>query len=151
MAEWMLWLVAAGAVVILELFTGTFYLLMIAIGIVAGAAVAYAGGTLEVQLIVAAVVGLLATVILRHSGLGRINRTDAARDPNVNIDIGQPITVDAWHSAPAGGKRSTARVMYRGAPWDVELSHDGPALPGQYIIREIQGSRLIVASHHLKA
>lgn len=149
MAQWMLWLVAAGAVVILELFTGTFYLLMIAIGIVAGAVVAYAGGTLEVQLIVAAVVGLLATVILRHSGLGRVNRTDAARDPNVNIDIGQPITVDAWQSAPAGGKRLTARVMYRGAPWDVELSQDGPAMPGQYIIREIQGSRLIVASHHL--
>ena len=151
MAQWMLWLVAAGAVVILELFTGTFYLLMIAIGIVAGAIVAYAGGTLEGQLIVAAVVGLLATAILRHSGLGKINRTDAARDPNVNIDIGQAITVDAWHSAPAGGKRPTARVMYRGAPWDVELSHDGPAMPGQYIIREIQGSRLIVGRHHMQA
>ena len=70
MAEWMVWLVVAGAVVILELFSGTFYLLMIAIGILAGAAVAYAGGTLEVQLIVAAVVGLLATVTLRHSKLG---------------------------------------------------------------------------------
>ncbi|MBC7513858.1 MAG: NfeD family protein, partial [Herminiimonas sp.] len=85
MAQWMLWLAVAGAVVILELFSGTFYLLMIAIGIVAGAIVAYAGGTPEVQLIVAAVVGLLATIILRHSKLGKINRTDAARDPNVNL------------------------------------------------------------------
>lgn len=147
MAEWMVWLVVAGAVVILELFSGTFYLLMIAIGILAGAAVAYAGGTLEVQLIVAAVVGLLATVTLRHSKLGKFNRTDSARDPNVNIDIGQAITVDAWHSVPAGGKRPTARVMYRGALWDVELAHDGPAVPGQYVIREMQGSRLIVGSH----
>ena len=151
MAQWMIWLVAAGGVVILELFSGTFYLLMIAIGIVAGAAVAYAGGTLEVQLIVAAIVGLLATITLRHSRLGRISRTDAARDPNVNLDIGQTITVDAWHSPPAGGKRPTARVMYRGAPWDVELSLEGPALPGQYIIREIQGSRLIVGSQGMTA
>src|SRR5471032_42773 len=37
MADWMHWLIAAGVVVILELFTGTFYLLMIAIGIAAGA------------------------------------------------------------------------------------------------------------------
>lgn len=148
MAQWMLWLVVAGAVVILELFSGTFYLLMIAIGILAGSAVAYAGSTLEVQLIVAAVVGLLATVILRQSKLGKINRTAAARDPNVNLDIGQAITVDAWHSVSTGGKRPTARVMYRGALWDVELEHDGPATSGQYVIREMQGSRLIVGSHH---
>ncbi|MFS2021308.1 NfeD family protein, partial [Massilia sp. CT11-108] len=37
MAEWMGWLVAAGVLVILELFTGTFYLLMIAIGLAAAA------------------------------------------------------------------------------------------------------------------
>lgn len=147
MAQWMIWLVLAGAVVILELLSGTFYLLMIAIGILAGAAVAYAGGTLEVQLIVAAVVGLLATIILRNSRLGKFNKTDSARDPNVNLDIGQAITVDAWHPAAPGGKRPTARVMYRGALWDVELAHDGPAAPGQFVIREMQGSRLIVGSH----
>ena len=33
MADWSYWAFAAGATVILELFTGTFYLLMIAIGI----------------------------------------------------------------------------------------------------------------------
>ena len=147
MAEWMIWLVLAGAVVVLELFSGTFYLLMIAVGLIAGAAVAYAGGTLEVQLIVAAVVGLLATIILRRSKLGKISHTDSARDPNVNLDIGQAITIDAWHGTPAGGGRPTARVMYRGALWDVELAHDGPAVPGQYVIRAMQGSRLIVSSH----
>ena len=36
MAEWSYWLVAAGALVIVELFIGTFYLLMIAIGLGAG-------------------------------------------------------------------------------------------------------------------
>lgn len=147
MAQWMVWLIAAGAVVILELFSGTFYLLMIALGIIAGSAVAYAGGALEVQLIVAAVVGLLATIVLRQSKFGKSSRTDAARDPNVNLDIGQMIMVDAWHIAPPGGNRQTARVMYRGALWDVEMAHDGAAAPGQYVIREMQGSRLIVSAH----
>lgn len=146
MAHWMIWSVLAAAVVILEIFSGTFYLLMIAIGIAAGAMVAYAGGSLEVQLIVAAVVGMLATIVLRHSRLGKIQRTDSARDPNVNLDIGQPIMVDAWSHPSVGGGRPTARVMYRGALWDVELAHDGQPAPGQYIIHEIHGSRLIVTA-----
>ena len=33
MADWINWLVAAGVLVVLELFTGTFYLLMMAIGL----------------------------------------------------------------------------------------------------------------------
>ena len=37
MADWVMWLVAAGVLVALELFSGTFYLLMIAIGALAGA------------------------------------------------------------------------------------------------------------------
>ncbi|HCN90871.1 MAG TPA: NfeD family protein, partial [Oxalobacteraceae bacterium] len=36
MTDWIVWSVLAGILVILELFTGTFYLLMIAIGFAAG-------------------------------------------------------------------------------------------------------------------
>ena len=39
--------------------------------------------------------------------------------------------------------------MYRGALWDVELdrstSENATPAPGQYTIREVRGSRLIVA------
>jgi membrane protein implicated in regulation of membrane protease activity len=140
MADWSMWLVAAGATVILELFSGTFYLLMIAIGLAAGSAVALLGGGPPLQTLAAAVVGLIATAVLRRSRYGRPEaRGDAARDPNVNLDIGQTVTVPQWQDG-------AARVMYRGALWDVELAPGESPAPGQFIIREIRGSRLIVAA-----
>jgi len=168
MAQWMVWSFLAASLVILELFSGTFYLLMIAIGLVAGALVAFAGGTLEIQLIVAAVVGLLATSILRRSRFGRAAKRGVAGNPDMNLDIGQVLLVDRWAPQVTVGAPYTARVMYRGAMWDVELadgasvesaasmartaSAENPAMladapvPGRYLIRQIQGSRLIVGS-----
>jgi membrane protein implicated in regulation of membrane protease activity len=140
MADWSYWLAAAGLTVILELFVGTFYLLMIAIGLAAGGIVALLGFGEALQLLVAAVVGIAATVVLRRSRYGRAQeRVQAERDPNVNLDIGQTVHVPAWQDG-------VARVMYRGALWDVELAAGATAAPGQYIIREIRGSRLIVAA-----
>jgi membrane protein implicated in regulation of membrane protease activity len=139
MADWMDWLVAAGVLVILELFTGTFYLLMIAIGLAAGALVALAGPGVPAQAIVAAVVGVLATGLLHRSRFGHPARTDAQRDRNVNLDIGQRVTVPAWDNG-------RARVMYRGALWDVELTHGVPPHAGEFRIVEVHGSRLVVAN-----
>ena len=142
MTDWINWLVLAGAVVILEIFSGTFYLLMIAIGLAAGGLAAWLGAGNALQFGVAAVVGVIATYALRHSRFGKIHRPNAARDPNVNMDIGQTIGIGEWNSA--GGK-PTARAIYRGAMWDVELEHGATAEPGLFIIREMRGSRLIVA------
>jgi membrane protein implicated in regulation of membrane protease activity len=145
MADWSYWLAAAGVTVIFELFTGTFYLLMIALGLGAGALAALLGLGLALQTLVAAVVGVAATVLLRRSRFGKLvaGRIDAGRDPNVNLDVGQTVNVPQWQDG-------AARVMYRGALWDVELDHgvaagSAPA-PGQYTIREVRGSRLIVAA-----
>jgi membrane protein implicated in regulation of membrane protease activity len=145
MALWMVWMIAAGVMVILEMFSGTFYLLMIAIGLVSGAVVAYAGGLLEIQIIVAAVLGILATVMLRQSRIGNPGRVSPTRDPNVNLDIGQSIIIQEWNMPLQGNGVATARVMYRGALWDVDMAHPGQPMAGQFIIREMQGSRLIVS------
>jgi membrane protein implicated in regulation of membrane protease activity len=140
MSDWSYWLAAAGVTVILELFSGTFYLLMIAIGLVAGAVVAFLGLGEGVALLVAAAVGVAATFVLRRSRYGRQQqRVQAERDPNVNLDIGQTVNVPAWQDG-------AARVMYRGALWDVELAPGSTAAPGPYTIREVRGSRLIVAA-----
>ena len=138
MSDWMGWLVAAGVLVVLELFSGTFYLLMIAAGLAAGALAALAGVGVEVQMIVAAVVGVVATTMLHRSRFGHRQRGNAARDPNVNIDIGQRLEVQHWHDGHA-------RVKYRGALWDVELGPGAQAQPGTFKIVEVQGSRLIVS------
>ncbi len=134
MSEMMSWFLAAGVLVILELFVGTFYLLMVAAGILAGGIAAAAGAPISVQTLVAALVGIVATLLLRR----RSKKASAARDPNVSLDIGQSITVNEWHDG-------RARVMYRGALWDVDLAPGGNPAAGQYTIREIRGSRLIVS------
>ncbi len=144
MTEWMMWLIMAGVLIILEMFTGTFYLLMIAIGLGAGGLTAFAGGSNSMQLIMAAVVGVIATYILRRSKFGKSGKMDAAHDPNINLDIGQQVTVKEWDQQQGG--QATARVMYRDAMWDVELIPGNIPEPGIFVIREIRGSRLIVTS-----
>lgn len=141
MSAWMIWCVAAGILVALEMFSGTFYLLMVAIGLVAGAAAALAGLAFEFQLLSAAAVGIAATWALRRSRWGRRAKPDSGRNPDINLDIGQTLTVTAWH---ADGR--TARAQYRGAAWDVELDAGSQPVSGQFIIREIRGNRLVVAN-----
>jgi len=146
----MTWLVLAGILVILEIFSGTFYLLMIAIGMAAGALLAWFGAGDTVQVILAAAVALAATYLLRKSKYGRIQRNDdAARDPNVNMDIGQILSIDEWKNEQ--GEQFVARVMYRGAKWDVELEEHADPRPGLFKISEIRGSRLIVVNNVLHA
>lgn len=141
MNPWITWLALAGALVILELFTGTFYLLMIALGLVAGAAAAFLQFGQATQLLVAAVVGSAATLALHKSKYGWNRNIEAARDPNVNMDIGQTLHVSEWHDQ--GNGKFAARAMYRGAMWDVEL-RNAAGHPGVFVIKEVEGSRLIV-------
>ncbi|EIJ47384.1 transmembrane protein [Herbaspirillum sp. GW103] len=142
MTDWAIWLVLAGGLLGAELFTGTFYLLMIALGMAAGAIAAWCGLVLEWQLLMAAVVGVAAVLGLRRSPYGRLRRSSANDDPNLLLDIGQSVEVAAWQSH---GNQFMARVPYRGAQWDVELLPGHHASPGSFVIREIRGSRLLVA------
>ncbi|MES2536704.1 MAG: NfeD family protein [Pseudomonadota bacterium] len=145
MSNWILWFVLAGVLVILEMFTGSFYLLMIALGLVAGGLAAMAGVPLEWQLVVAAVLGSAATFSLRRSKFGKRRKIDAAGDPSINLDIGQTVVVDIWKNTPDG--ISTARVMYRGAMWDIALAPGSSARAGTFIIREVRGNHLVVANN----
>ena len=141
MNAWMNWLALAGVVVILELFTGTFYLLMVAVGLLAGALAAWCNIGVSLQMIIAAIVGAIATLALHKSKFGWREKQAVSRDPNVNMDIGQSIKVEFWEDQ--GNGKFTARAMYRGAMWDVDLQHSA-AFAGMFIIEEVQGSRLIV-------
>ena len=139
MNEWMIWLVITGVLVVFELFTGTFYVLMVAVGTAFGAIAALMGLTAALQFLSAAIVGLGATGLLHRSRFGRPSKQDARRDPNVNLDIGQCLHVDSWNDG-------SARVMYRGAMWDLDLAPGAIAGAGSYKIVEVRGSRLIVAN-----
>ncbi|WP_211443683.1 NfeD family protein [Collimonas humicola] len=149
MAGWVMWMLAAGVLIVAELATTTLYLLMVAIGLATGGVAALIGLDVEWQLLVAAVVALAATYLLRRSRFGKRSRIKAERDPNVNLDIGQSVTVDQWqHDAASDGAGGefTARIRYRGAMWDVELAPTATARAGLFYIQEIRGSRLIVGN-----
>ena len=57
MAESTLWWLLAGGLIALELLTGTFYLLMLSLGVAGAAIAAHLGASVTVQLVVAAVLG----------------------------------------------------------------------------------------------
>lgn len=65
----LIWWIGVGVLVVAELMTGTFYLLMVAIGFVAGGLVHLAGAAPHAQLAAAAVVAAVLLVVLRRSRL----------------------------------------------------------------------------------
>ncbi len=138
MTESTLWWVLAGAMVAVELLTGTFYLLMLAIGMAAGAIAAHAGMPLSLQLVVASVVGGGAVVAWRSYKQKTPSAPPANANHDVNMDVGETVQVKAW---AADG---TSTVKYRGASWKVLLAAGETPSPGPHAIVEIQGSRLIV-------
>jgi len=133
------WFVAAVALVIVELNTGTFYLLMVAVGLAAGGVGALLDLSPAAQTVTAALVAAVLIAGLRRTRFGKLRRGNAAADPNVNLDIGQELDVPAWD---ANGR---ARVPYRGADWTVELAPNCAATPGRYRIVEVRGSTLVVS------
>ena len=66
-----LWWLMAGVTVAIELLSGTFYLLMLAIGMAAGAVAAHMGLGLTMQIVTCAVVGA-STVLAPTTALARI-------------------------------------------------------------------------------
>ena len=136
MSPWIWWMVLAFGLLILELVTGTFYLLVIAVALAAGGIANLAGAPFTAQLVVAAVIGFGGALWLRRSRFGRLaSEGDALQ----NLDVGQIIRIESWSAG------NTARAQYRGAAWDVVLAPGEDAAPGDFVIRSVQGSRLVVA------
>jgi len=138
MAQSTIWWVLAGAVIAVELLTGTFYLLMLSMGLIAAAIAAHLGATLPLQLVVAAVVGGGFVVGWRLYKQKTPSAAPASSNRDVNLDVGEHVRVEQWN--PDG----TASVKYRGANWSVALIPGATATSGDYSIVEVVGSRLIV-------
>ncbi len=134
------WWLLAGGLVVVELFTGTFYLLMIALGCFIGGATALLGFSVPVQLIISAVVALSAIYFLRRSRLTTLKKHVQQISDN-NLDLGALVQVNAWQ-----GRR--ARALYRGTQWDVELAEGEPSAGQWYEIKAMRGNLLVVAAKH---
>ena len=127
MAQTTIWWVLAGAVIALELLSGTFYLLMLSLGLVGAAIAAHLGASMPIQLVVAAVVGGGSVLAWRSYKQRTPSAAPASANRDVNLDVGETVLVE-----------------YRGAHWDVALIPGVTPAPGLHRIVEVVGSRLMV-------
>ncbi len=137
---WVFWIVAAAVLFVAEMVTGTFYLLLAAIGALAASALAYAGQDMIVQIIAAAVVTFIGWVIVnkfRPLKKGGTWNTNA----DVNLDIGAQVRIAELN--PTG----KIYVQYRGSRWEAVMAQDIAAEAGKdYTIVAIEGSRLVLGN-----
>jgi membrane protein implicated in regulation of membrane protease activity len=134
----LLWLIVAMVLVIAELLSGTFYLLMLALAGFGAAGVAYLGQAFPVQCIVAAVIaagGCYGVHVYRaRSGGKRM----------APLDAGMLASFEKWLDA---GSR-LARVRYRGASWDARVEGTEMMEPGATLfVLAADGNTLKVAKN----
>jgi membrane protein implicated in regulation of membrane protease activity len=134
-----IWWVLAGVAVAVELATGTFYLLMLALGMAAGALAAHMGLGVPLQIVIAAIVGGGATTLwrLRRKQDGPV--APAAQNRDVNLDVGERVQVSQWTP------EQTTRVQYRGSQWEARLAPGAHAQSGEHVVSAVEGNWLVLA------
>jgi membrane protein implicated in regulation of membrane protease activity len=167
------WWAAAGVLLVAELLTGTFYLLMIAIGLAAAGVAHLLGAAVSVQMTTAAVLALLLLALLHRYRLSR-QRTKASLASTDNAgalwrasategDADSVARSSSWFgkAAAAGASQlldigaevdvprwdagNRTRVRYRGTDWHA-IGDPPPAvlMAGRYRIIGMDGIRLVL-------
>ncbi|HUW26205.1 MAG TPA: NfeD family protein [Gallionella sp.] len=136
MTPYIYWFVLAFGLLALEMATGTFYMLMLAIAVAIGGVAALLGTSLPIQITFTALAGIIGIVILRR--MKSIHPIDAASQ---SLDTGQPVQLVTWR------EDGSARVYYRGAEWDAEPESADMPREGALYIKDIHGSKLVLTQH----
>ncbi|MBI2961618.1 MAG: NfeD family protein [Betaproteobacteria bacterium] len=132
------WLIAGFVLVIAEMATGTFFLLVLGIAAFAGAGVAYAGFGFPLQSLVAAALAVAGVILAQRY------RKRAATPPMAGLDVGRPAVFQSWVDRSTG----QARVKYRDALWDAVVSGDAAGEPGEIlVITSVDGNTLKVSKN----
>lgn len=140
MTTYAVWWVLSLLLVIVELATGTFYVLMIALAFAVGGTVAFLGGALTVQFAIAAAVGWVSVWAVRRSRLAKRSQSlPSALDPMQSLDIGKTVHVKKWDDG-------TARVTHRGSTWDAVMADGEPTVTGALKIVEVRGTSLVLST-----
>jgi membrane protein implicated in regulation of membrane protease activity len=119
MDEDFLWAILGLTLVIIELLTGTFYLLMLGLAAFGAALAAWLGHGIGVQAIVAAVISACGCYGVH------VYRARNAGVQMAQIDAGQPASFENWVDQGA----RLARVRYRGTTWDAMVEAEENAVP----------------------
>ena len=133
------WLLAGLLLVVVELVTGTFYLLILGIAAGIGSLIAFLDQPFWMQALIAAIAAVVGGFLVYryHSAANASSPKDSAND------IGQTVTIESWVSEP----QRLARVRYRGTIWDAEvLGNDRIEADARLYVVAMEGSRLKVSS-----
>lgn len=136
MALYIYWFMLACGLLALEMATGTFYMLVLAVAVAIGGIAALLGVDLPIQIMLAALAGVIGAVALR-----RMKNARPADTASQSLDTGQPVQLIAWR------EDGSARVHYRGAEWDAEPESADMPREGVFYIKGMQGSKLILTHH----
>ena len=133
------WAIAGLVLIITELVTGTFYLLMLAVAAFGAAAAAWLGQTFPIQSVVASVVAAAGCYGVH------LYRAKSSKQKMPQIDTGMPASFENWIDAGA----RLARVRYRGAGWDAKVEGSEALEPGALLyVVSTDGNTLKVATKH---
>lgn len=132
------WWVLAGLLVAAELLTGTFYLLMLAVGAAGAALAAHLGLAFTPQLLTAAIVGGGATAAWHWRRAKQPRSAPAHMNRDVNLDIGERVHVSTWKAD------GTTRVSYRGSMWAARLAPGSKPNPGPCIVSAVESNHLVL-------
>jgi membrane protein implicated in regulation of membrane protease activity len=132
------WIIGGIALVVAELMSGTFYLLVLGIAAFVAGAVAWFGAPFLAQVVVAGAIAVAGVFWIR-------SRRHALATPDMApLDVGQPVTLHAW----VNQADRAARVRYRDALWDAVIEGEARGEAGEiFYITRIDGNTLRVAKH----
>ena len=137
METWLLWVIVGSVLVIAELVTGTFYLLVLGGGAFAAAIAASLGANPIVQAFVGAAVAIGGSWWV-HAAHAKQRKADEGR-ANF-LDRGQPVVMEGWANEAA----NLARVKYRGASWDARVPASTRPVPGSTLYIDAQDGQTLV-------
>lgn len=133
------WLLVGLALIVIELLSGTFYLLILGIAAGIGSLIAYLDQPFWMQALAAAIAAVVGGVLVYRYH----NAANAGSPKDSANDIGQTVTIESWVSEP----QRLARVRHRGTIWDAEVLGNDRIEPNALLyVVAMEGSRVKVSS-----
>ncbi len=136
MEPYLVWLILGFTLVIIEMTTGTFYLLVLGVSCFGAAGAAFFGLGFPVQGLIAALLsGVGAYLVHAQRGANSAQKMQP-------MDAGMPARFESWTEQTSG----RARVRYRDASWDARIEGGAELQPGATVyVQSTAGNTLLVS------
>lgn len=138
MEAYVWWAVAGIGLIIVEMVTGTFLLLVLGLACFGGALMGWFGFSFWIQVLIAVALASIGMIMVSKFR----GKVAGAKTDNQSLDIGHTVILESWVSEADG----VAKVRYRNATWDAKV--EGERTPGGtvFYIQSVDGNTLHVAS-----